>query len=112
MRDYDEPAVAVRNRRSRGQRLFVDRVVDQAVRSLGALGASCAIWRAICAASALGAGERASRNEQVVGSIPTGGSQRSSHQRPTRTNGQSAGIVELQNDGNFVDYGTANPSQV
>ncbi len=40
-------------------------------------GASCAFWvfgRAIGAASASGAGGRVSRNEQVVGSIPTGGS--------------------------------------
>ncbi len=42
-----------------------------------ATGASCAIWafgRAIGAARASGAAARVSRNEQVVGSIPTGGS--------------------------------------
>jgi hypothetical protein len=33
----------------------------------------CAFGRAISAASASGAGGRVSRNEQVVGSIPTGG---------------------------------------
>ena len=52
----------------------VDRVVDRAQSTAGA---SCASWasaRAFCAASAPGAVERASRNEQVVGSIPTGGS--------------------------------------
>ena len=51
------------------------RVVERAGRVLGA---SCAFWafgRAIGAASASGAAARVSRNEQVVGSIPTGGSQ-------------------------------------
>ena len=46
-----------------------------------ATGASCAFWalgRAVGAASASGAGGRVSRNEQVVGSIPTGGSLSSS----------------------------------
>jgi hypothetical protein len=33
-----------------------------------------AFGRAIGTASACGAGERVSRNEQVIGSIPTGGS--------------------------------------
>jgi hypothetical protein len=41
---------------------------------MGASCAMCAIGRATGAASASGAGGRVSRNEQVVGSIPTGGS--------------------------------------
>src|SRR5712664_4356620 len=55
----------------------MERVMDRAE---CATGASCAIWgfgRAIGAASASGAVARVSRNEQVVGSIPTGGSDRS-----------------------------------
>lgn len=51
----------------------LERVVDRVPLTTGA---SCAFWairRAICAASAPGAGRRVSRNEQAVGSIPTGG---------------------------------------
>ncbi len=52
----------------------VERVVERAECSTGASCAMCAFGRALCAASASGAVTRVSRNEQVVGSIPTGGS--------------------------------------
>src|SRR6266567_1490871 len=52
----------------------VDRVVERAGRALGASCAFCAFGRAVGAASASGAVARVSRNELVVGSIPTGGS--------------------------------------
>lgn len=52
-----------------------DRVVDRVRLSAGAFCASWASRCAVRAASAVGAVERASRNEHVVGSIPTGGSQ-------------------------------------
>src|SRR5262249_41916673 len=42
--------------------------------------AFCASRSAVCAARARGAGRRVSRNEQVVGSIPTGGSRSSDGQ--------------------------------
>ena len=48
--------------------------MDRAKWFNGASCAMCAFGRAICAARASGAGGRVSRNEQVVGSIPTGGS--------------------------------------
>ncbi len=48
--------------------------MDRAGRAMGASCAMCAIRRAIGAARASGAGGRVSRNEQVVGSIPTDGS--------------------------------------
>ena len=54
---------------------IVERVVDRVRCSTGASCAFCAIGRAIGAASGSGAGGRVSRNEQVVGSMPTGGSQ-------------------------------------
>ena len=47
--------------------------MDQAASATRAFRATCAIWRAISAARPSGMGERGSRNEQVVGSIPTGG---------------------------------------
>ena len=58
-------------------RPIVERVVDRARCSTGASCAICVFGRAFGAASASGAGERVSRNEQVVGSIPTGGSKKS-----------------------------------
>ena len=61
-------------RSGRPGRPIVERVVDRVRCSISASCAMCAIGRAICAASASGAVERVSRNEQVVGSIPTGGS--------------------------------------
>ena len=52
----------------------MERVVDRAECATGASCAMCAFGRAMCAASGSGAGGRVSRNEQVVGSIPTDGS--------------------------------------
>jgi hypothetical protein len=52
----------------------VERVVDRAECLTGASCAMCAFGRAIGTASASGAVGRVSRNEQIVGSIPTGGS--------------------------------------
>jgi hypothetical protein len=53
----------------------VERVVERVATKSSAIGASGAIHRAICAGQAARAGDRASRNALVFGSIPIGGSQ-------------------------------------
>src|ERR1700722_954142 len=53
---------------------LVERVVDRLVRASGASSAFRASGRAICAARTSGADDRVSRNEQVWGSTPQGGS--------------------------------------
>ena len=91
---------------------FVERVVDRLQRSTGASRATCAFGRATCAASASGAAARVSRNEQVVGSIPTGGSGRDINSNASNIIVGLSGGLSTSSSGRWRHWADAEPQPV
>jgi hypothetical protein len=69
-RDLATQCVTERDWQAGRAELIVERVVDRPWRLMGAMRASCAIWRAISAASGVRGGRQVHGKEKFYGSIP------------------------------------------